>query len=151
MGAVWTGWRFGWRDAEIQWSVRDGQGGSRGFVDVFTLTEGWRQGRIDRWRWDDSSGGACERKTIFFLFCLYFLKSAVSAVGTVALVAEKLAQLSSRGRIEGEDAVCMLIKLNANWKSREEKGRWRQHQRFSRRLPRLLSAPLCRRSECDER
>lgn len=61
-------------------------------------------------------------KGIFFVLFVFF-KSAVSAVGTVALEAEKLAQLSSRGRIRGEDAVCMLIKLNANWKSREEKGR----------------------------
>lgn len=69
------------------------------------------------------AAGEHVRERQFFLFCLYFFKSAVSAVGTVALEAEKLAQLSSRGRIGGEDAVCMLIKLNANWKSREEKGR----------------------------
>lgn len=59
---------------------------------------------------------------LFFGSACIFFKSAVCAVGTVAPEAEKLAQLSSRGRIRGEDAVRMLIKPNANWKSREEKG-----------------------------
>lgn len=130
----------------IQWSVRDGQGGSRGFVDVFTLTEGWRQ--ADRWTQADKGEGAWGRKN--FLYCLYFL-SLLCCLGTVALEVEKLAERCSRGRIRVEDAVCMLIKLNANWKSGEERWRWRRHQRFSLGLPCLLSAPLCRRSGADER
>lgn len=109
MEAVWTGAvrMEGWRwYSEVLEMGRE--------AEVSSMFSHWRRDETGRKTDEDrDKGDERDGERLFFLPRLYVL-SLLCCLGTVALEVEKSAERRSRGRIQVEDAVCMLIKLNAN-------------------------------------